>query len=364
MWFQLALSPEAPLLNVLVGIDNLLYFRILDIANLLGKKNGTIFAKRFKCDIILGFNVLPPTQTYPKRVAGAHLVTRDTTARIIRHENLELAKKFSNALDTGCAYVQSKRIFASSYKQSPKLFVVNTPNENTVKVAQWIREFTMDLKLQRKRDIKSLRQYMCSISPNMLQPRIDDAETAGENDVEVVSNGENVMQNYEENVKQEVNHDENVMQNYEENVKQEVNHADYNENVKQEVNHDENVMQDYDENVMQDYDENVMQDYEENVKQEVNHEVVHEVNHGETTMEKDDVNNGRVDVGENSKTTEATDKNQNNGRESLFQMMTESSFKSYFNNKHDSSEIFTQIPQTIHFTRALNSRIMLVVPDE
>ncbi|GFX43053.1 hypothetical protein TNCV_2710981 [Trichonephila clavipes] len=102
--------------------ENLLYFRIANFSdkekNLLGKKNGTIFAKRFKCDIILGFNVLPPTQTYPKRVAGAHLVTRDTTTRIIRHENLELAKKFSNALDTGCAYVQSKRIFASSYKQS------------------------------------------------------------------------------------------------------------------------------------------------------------------------------------------------------------------------------------------------------
>ncbi|GFT41593.1 uncharacterized protein TNCV_944501 [Trichonephila clavipes] len=62
-------------------------------ANLLGKKNGTMFAKRLKCDIILGLNVLPRTQTYPKHIAGAHLVTRDTTARIIRHENLELAKK-------------------------------------------------------------------------------------------------------------------------------------------------------------------------------------------------------------------------------------------------------------------------------
>ncbi|GFV26967.1 integrase catalytic domain-containing protein [Trichonephila clavipes] len=198
------------------------------IANLLGKKNGTMFAKHFKYDIILGLNVLPRTQTYPKHIAGAHLVTRDTTARIIRHENLELAKKFSNALDTGCAYLQGKRIFASSYKQSPKffLFVVNTHNENTVKVAQWIREFTMDLELQRKRDIESLRQYICSISPNMLQPRIDDAETAGENDAGV--------------------------------------------------------------------------DYEENVKQEVNH--------GETTMKKAGVNNGRVDVGENYETTEATAK--------------------------------------------------------
>ncbi|GFT05721.1 hypothetical protein TNCV_3925271 [Trichonephila clavipes] len=160
-----------------------------------------MFAKRFKYDIILGLNVLPRTQTYPKHIAGAHLVTRDTTARIIRHENLELAKKFSNALHTGCAYVQ---------------------------MAQWIREFTMDLELQRKRDIESLRQYICSISPNMLQPRIDDAETAGENDAGVVSNG---------GIMEEVNHGENVMQDYEENVKQEVNHGE--------------VMQDYDENVMQ-----------------------------------------------------------------------------------------------------------------
>ncbi|GFY03567.1 hypothetical protein TNCV_3212041 [Trichonephila clavipes] len=103
----------------------------------------------------------------------------------------------------------------------------------------------MDLELQRKRNIESLRQYICSISTNMLQPRIDDAETAGENDVGVVSNG----------------------------------------GIMEEVNHGE-VMQDYGENVMQDYGENVMQDYEENVKQEVNH--------GEAG-----VNNGRVDVGEN-----------------------------------------------------------------
>ncbi|GFY03574.1 hypothetical protein TNCV_3212111 [Trichonephila clavipes] len=122
----------------------------------------------------------------------------------------------------------------------------------------------MDLELQRKRNIESLRQYICSISTNMLQPRIDDAETAGENDVGVVSNG----------------------------------------GIMEEVNHGE---------VMQDYGENVMQDYEENVKQEVNH--------GEAG-----VNKGRVDVGENYATSEATAKNQNDGGESLFQMMTESAF--------------------------------------
>ncbi|GFV77309.1 hypothetical protein TNCV_2406281 [Trichonephila clavipes] len=124
----------------------------------------------------------------------------------------------------------------------------------------------------------------------------------------------------------------------------------------EEVNHGE-VMQDYEENVKQEVNHGeVMQDYEENVKQEVIH--------GETAMEKAGVNNGRVDVGENYETTEATAKNQNDGGESLFQMINESAFKSYFNIKHDSSEIFTQILQTIHFTRTLNYRIMIVVPDE
>ncbi|GFS82843.1 hypothetical protein TNCV_288851 [Trichonephila clavipes] len=322
-----------------------------------------MFAKRFQYDIILGLNVLPRTQTYPKHIAGAHLVARDTTTRIVRHENLELAKKISNVLDTGCAYVQGKRTFACSFKQSPKLFVVNTPNENTVKVAQWIREFTVDLELQRKRNIESLRRYICSISPNMLQPRIDDAETAGLKmmNYEVVRIMVKMLCRIMKKMLQEVNHGENVMQDYEENVKQEVNHGenvmqDYEENVKQEVNHGKNVMQNYEENVKQEvnHGKNVMQDSEENVKQEVNH----------GAMEKAGVNNGRIDVEENYETTEATAKNQNDGGESLFQMMTESAFKSYFNNKHDSSEIFTQIPQTIHFTRTLNSRIMIVVPDE
>ncbi|GFY64063.1 hypothetical protein TNIN_183961 [Trichonephila inaurata madagascariensis] len=103
MWFQLALSPEAPLLGVLVGVDNLLYFRIVDIANLLGRKNGAMFAKRFPYDIILGNDVILRTQKYPKQTACAHLITRDTAVRIIRRENLELAKKFSNTLDTGNA---------------------------------------------------------------------------------------------------------------------------------------------------------------------------------------------------------------------------------------------------------------------
>ncbi|GFS98117.1 hypothetical protein TNCV_3849921 [Trichonephila clavipes] len=92
MWFQLALNPDNPLLGVLVGSDNLLYFRIMDIAHLLGRKNDTTFSKRYSCDIVLGKDVLPLTQKYLRYTANAHLVTRDTAYRILCRENLELAE--------------------------------------------------------------------------------------------------------------------------------------------------------------------------------------------------------------------------------------------------------------------------------
>ncbi|GFX65840.1 uncharacterized protein TNCV_12801 [Trichonephila clavipes] len=52
------------------------------------------------------------------------------------------------------------------------------------------------------------------------------------------------------------------------------------------------------------------------------------------------------------------------GWENLFQLVNESTFKGYFNNEQDLGESFTQLPQTIHITRSLKPRIMVVVPDE
>ncbi|GFY41248.1 hypothetical protein TNIN_228621 [Trichonephila inaurata madagascariensis] len=135
---------------------------------LSGRKNGTPFAKRYPYDIVFGKDVLPLTQKYPRYTANARLVTRDTAYRILCRENLELAKRFSNTLDSGYAYVQGKRTFELTYKNSPRLLVVNTPHDSTVKVSQWIRDFMLDVELQRKRDIELLRQYICSVSPEML----------------------------------------------------------------------------------------------------------------------------------------------------------------------------------------------------
>ncbi|GFU74770.1 uncharacterized protein TNCV_2431601 [Trichonephila clavipes] len=52
------------------------------------------------------------------------------------------------------------------------------------------------------------------------------------------------------------------------------------------------------------------------------------------------------------------------GRENLFQLVNESTFKGYFINEQGLGESFTQLPQTIHMTRSSNPKIMVVVPDE
>ncbi|GFU65832.1 hypothetical protein TNCV_567411 [Trichonephila clavipes] len=151
MWFQLALYPDASLLGVMVGSDNLLYFRIIDLGHLLGRKYG--FAKQFPYDIVFGKDVLPRTQTYPRYTANARLVTQDTAYRILCRENRELAERLSNALDSCYAYVQGKRTFELTYKKSPRLLVVNTPHENTVKVSHWIRDFMLDVERQRATEL-------------------------------------------------------------------------------------------------------------------------------------------------------------------------------------------------------------------
>ncbi|GFQ85947.1 hypothetical protein TNCT_75441 [Trichonephila clavata] len=107
-------------------MDNLLYFRILDIASLLGKRMGPCLPNVSRMILFwetmyyLLHNSIPTT-------ARVQLVTRNAALHIIGRKNKKLAKKLSNALETGYAYVQGKRTFECSYKQSPKLVVVDCP---------------------------------------------------------------------------------------------------------------------------------------------------------------------------------------------------------------------------------------------
>ncbi|GFQ81562.1 hypothetical protein TNCT_424511 [Trichonephila clavata] len=271
---------------------------------------------------------------------------KNAALHIIGRKNKKLAKKLSNALETGYAYVQGKRTFECSYKQSPKLVVVDCPHKNTVKVAQWIREFTQDLELQRKRDFEFLRQYIWSVS---LESGMNNREEAENH----ILNNDRMMEETVECTIEEggVSNAENVMEgvtNSGENVSMEgVRNSGENAIDEGEVNNAEHVSMEGVYNAEHTMEE--VNNSGENVSMEL-------INNSQENVSMEGVNNigGNIFVEENRM----------DGAESLFQMATESAFKSYLNNNPDGFELFTQIPYTIHFTRTLNRRIMIVVPDK
>ncbi|GFR19946.1 hypothetical protein TNCT_325821 [Trichonephila clavata] len=102
----------------------------------------------------------------------------------------------------------NEHIFVSSYKQSPKLYVVNYPNKSTFEVAQRIREFTQDLELQRKRDFELLRQYIFSVTLVSVIYNIEDAGNNVVNNDGIMEEDNNVENTTEEG---EVNNIENTI---------------------------------------------------------------------------------------------------------------------------------------------------------
>ncbi|GFQ65643.1 hypothetical protein TNCT_319861 [Trichonephila clavata] len=86
----------------------------------------------------------PLSKSFPHRLNGPVGPQGRGLSNLYR-ENVPMAERFSNALDTGWAYVMGPRLFERSYKPSPKLVVVESPHEHTVNVSQWIREFITDV---------------------------------------------------------------------------------------------------------------------------------------------------------------------------------------------------------------------------
>ncbi|GFT70688.1 hypothetical protein NPIL_433301 [Nephila pilipes] len=99
--FRLTFNSYHPALLALVGMNDVLYFRIVDIAQSLEIKNGYCFTKHFASDIVQEKDVLPPLRRYPHHTMHARLVTTLVVFCIISAEYVALADKFFRALDFG-----------------------------------------------------------------------------------------------------------------------------------------------------------------------------------------------------------------------------------------------------------------------
>ncbi|GFQ67962.1 hypothetical protein TNCT_190351 [Trichonephila clavata] len=81
-----------------------------------------------------------------------------------------MAERFSNALDTGWAYVMGPD-YLNVPTNLPEIGSGRDPHEHTVNVSQWIREFITDVERQREMEMQLLKQYL---SPASLKPRVDE----------------------------------------------------------------------------------------------------------------------------------------------------------------------------------------------
>ncbi|GFX64069.1 uncharacterized protein TNCV_1985941 [Trichonephila clavipes] len=259
------------------------------------------------------------------RVSFGH---QDIAYRILCREHRELAERLSNAFDSGYAYVQGKRTFELTYKNSPRLLVVNTPHENTVKVSHWIRDFMLDVERQRATELFRL---VASESPGYNETMEATREIARE----TIESTQEVNRECTQEMHETMEVGENPMVDEENGIAARPDPMGDEENG---IAAGQNQMSDEENGIAA--GQNEMGDEENGIAVGQN--------------EMGDEENG-IAVGQDENAA---------GWENLFQVVNESAFKNYFNNVQDLGESFMQLPQTIHITRSLNPRIMVVVPDE
>ncbi|GFT44370.1 hypothetical protein TNCV_5054041 [Trichonephila clavipes] len=69
MWFQLALTASVPPVQVLIGVDGHLYFRVCNLLQLLQIKSVSKHSHVFPCK-----HVLPSHKPYPKALQNTRVV--------------------------------------------------------------------------------------------------------------------------------------------------------------------------------------------------------------------------------------------------------------------------------------------------
>ncbi|GFY60202.1 uncharacterized protein TNIN_385881 [Trichonephila inaurata madagascariensis] len=107
MWFKILLPHQHYPLAAMVGNDDKLYFRLVDVGALLGRSKMSEFAKRFNNLVIQGKYVLPAHKRYPIMTQKSKLVTPDVVFNILSAELSSLTTNFATSLNAGFALVEN-----------------------------------------------------------------------------------------------------------------------------------------------------------------------------------------------------------------------------------------------------------------
>ncbi|GFS62559.1 uncharacterized protein TNIN_445831 [Trichonephila inaurata madagascariensis] len=142
MWFKILLPHQHYPLAAMVGNDDKLYLKLVNVGALLGRSKVYEFAKRFDNLFIQGKDELPAHKRYPIMTQKSKLVTPDVVFNILNAELSSLATSFAASLNAGFALVENPgNLFVESYKTSPVLHVQDSPVPNSVLVRKWAQDF-------------------------------------------------------------------------------------------------------------------------------------------------------------------------------------------------------------------------------
>lgn len=176
MWFRLALSQFATPLAALVGSDGNIYWRILDIAKLLGIQNTYQFAKRYG-DGKRGDDVVTTCQQQLSSRASLRCLVLDTqrAAELLMHKNYALGQDFCHALQNGKGMVIAEiRPSCKSPKYAP-LFMVNENEQQTdVSVAEWIETYVNQVQCERTTSTAENHETAAEAEPTTSSQAMED----------------------------------------------------------------------------------------------------------------------------------------------------------------------------------------------
>ncbi|GFX07971.1 hypothetical protein TNCV_1236521 [Trichonephila clavipes] len=149
MWFQLALTASVPPVQVLIGVDGHLYFRVCNLLQLLQIKSVSKHSHVFPCK-----HVLPTHKHYPKALQNTRVVDIEGLFSILHAEHFLMRNLFLKALTMSYAHQTGMRNITDKFKNGPTLTLVGTPDDKSVFILEWIHRFKLDVKKVRREEIK------------------------------------------------------------------------------------------------------------------------------------------------------------------------------------------------------------------
>ncbi|GFU02095.1 uncharacterized protein TNCV_533161 [Trichonephila clavipes] len=135
--------------QVLIGVDGHLYFRVCDLLQLLQIKSVSKHSHVFPCK-----HVLPSHKPYPKALQNTRVVDIKGLFSILHAEHFVMRDLFFKALTMGYAHQTGMRKITDKFKNGPTLTLVGTPNDKSVFIPEWIHRFKLDVKKVRREEIK------------------------------------------------------------------------------------------------------------------------------------------------------------------------------------------------------------------